>query len=236
MALETERRKAGCDPHHTACDARPLGDRSDALGETRSDVEAEAESKARLRLELFEPSTRPSTWAAAPPVICANHAITVYPNAPRGSRGPAAGGSTIGPPHVRWLRHRYSHRIAPAHRSAVCRERGWSPRAPSPRARSPTGARENARTTASVAPRRATGRPAFSLRSRTCFSIKVALAGKIAVKARNRPPMTGPRRAAIRPATTVIAPPSTNLARYPYQRVLRRAEALNWTIMRVLAH
>ena len=49
MALETERRKAGCDPHHTACDARPLGDRSDDLGETRSDVEAEAESKARLR-------------------------------------------------------------------------------------------------------------------------------------------------------------------------------------------
>jgi hypothetical protein len=54
MILETERRKARCDPHHTTCDARPLGDRSDDLGETRSDVEAEAESKARLRLELFE--------------------------------------------------------------------------------------------------------------------------------------------------------------------------------------
>jgi hypothetical protein len=47
----------------------------------------------------------------------------------------------------------------------------------------------------------------------------VALAGKIAGKARNRPPTTGPKRAAIRPATTVIAPPSANLARYSYQRV-----------------
>jgi hypothetical protein len=43
------------------------------------------------------------------------------------------------------------------------------------------------------------------------FSIRVALAGKIAGKARNKPPTTGPKRKAISPAMTVIAPPSANL-------------------------
>ena len=41
------------------------------------------------------------------------------------------------------------------------------------------------------------------------FDEKVALAGKIAGKARNRPPKIGPKRAAMTPATTVIAPPRT---------------------------
>jgi len=90
------------------------------------------------------------------------------------------------------------------------------PKAASPKLPSAAPAASSA---AASLPRRAPGRPASSLRSRTCFSINVALAGKIAGKARNRPPTTGPKRAAMRPATTVIAPPSTNLTRYSYQRV-----------------
>ena len=74
------------------------------------------------------------------------------------------------------------------------------PKAASPKL--PSAAPAASSTTASM-PRRAPGRPAFSLRSRTCFSIRVALAGKIAGKARKRPPITGPKRAAMSPANTV---------------------------------
>ena len=48
----------------------------------------------------------------------------------------------------------------------------------------------------------------------SCFSTSVALAGKIAGKARKRPPTTGPLRCAIRPAAAVISPPKTNLMAY----------------------
>jgi len=80
-------------------------------------------------------------------------------------------------------------------------------------------------------PRRAPAKPARCLCSRACFSIRVALAGKIAAKARNRPPTTGPKREAISQAITVIVPPSANLIRNSYHRVSRKAENLSRTII-----
>src|SRR5579871_6113465 len=53
-------------------------------------------------------------------------------------------------------------------------------------------------------------RPASLFRSRSRLSISVTLAGKIAGKARNRPPAAGPQRLPIAPAQAVITPPSTN--------------------------
>jgi hypothetical protein len=47
----------------------------------------------------------------------------------------------------------------------------------------------------------------FSL---SCFSMSVALAGKIAGNAKNKPPIPGPNFLAIIPATTVISPPKRN--------------------------
>ena len=90
------------------------------------------------------------------------------------------------------------------------------PKATRPRLPSAAPAASSA---AASLPRRFPVRPALSFRSLTCFSIKVALAGKIAGKARNSPPTIGPKRAAMSPAITVIAPPSRNRRRYSYQRV-----------------
>ena len=59
--------------------------------------------------------------------------------------------------------------------SQITRPKAANPKLPS--------AAPAASSAAASLPRRAPGRPAFSLRSRTCFSIKVALAGKIAGKA-----------------------------------------------------
>lgn len=58
----------------------------------------------------------------------------------------------------------------------------------------------------------------------SCFSIRVALAGKIAGKARNSPPMTGPNRLAIRPAKAVISPPKRNRMPYSYHLVCPMTE------------
>ena len=59
----------------------------------------------------------------------------------------------------------------------------------------------------------------------SCFSTSVALAGKIAGNARNRPPNTGPYRLAMGPVITVIAPPRKNLTAYSYR--LRSLERRN---------
>jgi hypothetical protein len=54
----------------------------------------------------------------------------------------------------------------------------------------------------------------LALRFISWLSIKLALAGKIAGKARKRPPMPGPKRFAIKPAATVDKPPNTNRTAY----------------------
>src|SRR6266853_6898090 len=58
----------------------------------------------------------------------------------------------------------------------------------------------------------------------SCFSTKVALDGKIAGNARNKPPTPGPHLLAINPAATVMAPPKANLRAYSYHLVFPRAE------------
>ena len=51
--------------------------------------------------------------------------------------------------------------------------------------------------------------------------------GKNRRKGEKQAPTTGPKRAAISPATTVTAPPRANLIRYSYQWVSRRADGLS---------
>src|SRR6267143_1001995 len=55
----------------------------------------------------------------------------------------------------------------------------------------------------------------------SCFSTRVALAGKIAGNARNKPSTPGPHLLAINPAATVMAPPNANLRAYSYHLVFR---------------
>ena len=62
--------------------------------------------------------------------------------------------------------------------SQITRPKAASPKLPS--------AAPAASSAAASLPRRAPGKPAFSLRSRTCFSISVALAGKIAGKSQKQ--------------------------------------------------
>src|SRR5262249_55744774 len=66
--------------------------------------------------------------------------------------------------------------------------------------------------------------PALRFRSRSCFSMRVAPAGKTAGNAKNSPPMVGPYALAIRPANTVMIPPKKNRTAYSYHFVLRRAD------------
>lgn len=65
---------------------------------------------------------------------------------------------------------------------------------------------------ASFSPRK----PFLALRPRSCFSINVALAAKMAGKARHKPPITGPKWSATRPATTAVNPPKVNRTTYSY--------------------
>ena len=105
-------------------------------------------------------------------------------------------------------------------------ERGASSQIAVPKARSPKlprAAPAASRAAASL-PRRAPRSPAFSLRWRSCFSMSVALAQKIAGNARNKPPVSGPNAFAIAPVATVAKPPSTKRMRYSCQRVSRSAE------------
>lgn len=63
----------------------------------------------------------------------------------------------------------------------------------------------------------------------SCFSTRVALAGKIAGKARKSPPATGPHFIAINPVTTVTHPPMKNRSAYSEGFVLRRASSWRLT-------
>lgn len=74
--------------------------------------------------------------------------------------------------------------------------------------------------------------PLRSLASFSCFSIKVALAGKIAGNAKKRPPITGPNSFAITPAPAVISPPNRNRTAYSYHLVSLREERLIWIFIR----
>lgn len=63
----------------------------------------------------------------------------------------------------------------------------------------------------------------------SCFSMRVALAGRIAGKAKNRPPMPGPNFLAIIPAPAVISPPKKNRTAYSYHFVCPRTEKSTFT-------
>lgn len=67
-----------------------------------------------------------------------------------------------------------------------------------------------ASTLAALLPRIAPLSPRDSFFSLSCFSMSVALAGKIAGKAKNNPPMPGPNFLAMIPAKAVINPPRRN--------------------------
>jgi hypothetical protein len=67
-------------------------------------------------------------------------------------------------------------------------------------------------------------KPSFSFFRLSCFSMSVALAGKIAGNARNSPPGPGPHSFAIIPAIAVTNPPPTNRTAYSYHLVCPKTE------------
>ncbi len=71
--------------------------------------------------------------------------------------------------------------------------------------------------------------PARCFFSFSCFSIRVALAGKIAGNARNSPPTTGPYAFATMPVATVARPPKTIRRKTSYHFVCFNAESWNLT-------
>jgi hypothetical protein len=73
-------------------------------------------------------------------------------------------------------------------------------------------------------PRCVPSRPSFSFFCLSCFSISVALAGKMAGNAKNIPPTPGPNFWAMMPATAVISPPKRNRTAYSYHFVYPRTE------------
>ena len=70
---------------------------------------------------------------------------------------------------------------------------------------------------AAVRPRSEPLAPIRFIFSFSRLSISVAVAGNMAGKARNRPPITGPNCFATMPANAVTAPPKTKRTRYWYQ-------------------
>jgi len=83
-----------------------------------------------------------------------------------------------------------------------------------------------ASTPATFLPRIAPCNPARSFFSFCSFSSNVALAGKIAGKAINRPPTAGPYLFAMIPARTQMAPPNTNRRANWYHFAWRSADKL----------
>jgi hypothetical protein len=73
--------------------------------------------------------------------------------------------------------------------------------------------------------------PAFLFLSSSCFSTRVALAGKMAGNARKRPPKTGPKCCATNPANNVIDPPKTKRIVYSYHLVRRSADNSKRTLI-----
>jgi hypothetical protein len=108
------------------------------------------------------------------------------------------------------------------------RDHTTKPNAPSPTLPKPAPAASRA---AASVPRRSPSSPAWRFRSRSCFSISVALAQKIAGNARNRPPTAGPKYFATSPATTVANPPSTKRKTLSCQLLCFTADHLNRTSM-----
>ena len=115
--------------------------------------------------------------------------------------------------------------------------RAIQPRSLARKATSPRRTRRGRRCRGPRRPRRARRRssrsrpfsPFFSLRSRSCFSIRVALAKKIEGSARNSPPIAGPQMSAVTPATTVASPPIAKRKANSYQRSSLSVENLNRT-------
>ncbi len=58
--------------------------------------------------------------------------------------------------------------------------------------------------------------PARSFSCRSCFSSRVAVAGKMAGNAKNSPPIPGPQRFAIMPVRAVTIPPNRKRTAYSY--------------------
>jgi len=77
--------------------------------------------------------------------------------------------------------------------------------------------------------------PTRCFASSCAFSTGVALAGKMAGKARNSPPMTGPKWLAIRPVATVIAPPRIIRIKCWRQGISRKAASFRCIATRYLS-
>ncbi len=75
-----------------------------------------------------------------------------------------------------------------------------------------------ASTPAAALPRAVLSWPASSFFRCSCFSISVAVAGKIAGNARKSPPISGPKCFAMIPVNAVTAPPNTKRPIYSYHR------------------
>jgi hypothetical protein len=71
--------------------------------------------------------------------------------------------------------------------------------------------------------------------SLSCFSSKVALAGKITGKARKSPATTGPKCRAIRPVATLTSPPSTKRTRSSWPCVFLAAARSTDTLLTTAA-
>ena len=86
---------------------------------------------------------------------------------------------------------------------------------------------------AASVPRRPPFMPFFCFLFRSCFSIKVALAGNMAGKARKSPPTPGPHFRPAMPARTVMLPPATNRRAYSCHLVCFSPEG---SILMVIAY
>jgi hypothetical protein len=89
-----------------------------------------------------------------------------------------------------------------------------------------------ASTPAACLPRLVPSSPLLSFRFLSCFSINVALAGRMAGNARNKPPKTGPACLAMIPAITGMTPPRRKRTPYSYHLVVRIVEGLRWILIR----
>lgn len=79
---------------------------------------------------------------------------------------------------------------------------------------------------AAIRPRFRPSKPTLALRFISWLSTKLALAGKIAGKARKRPPTPGPKCFAIKAAATVDSPPNKNRTAYSCGLVCLREDQL----------
>ena len=87
---------------------------------------------------------------------------------------------------------------------------------------------------ATMRPRFVPSKPARALCSFSCASTRLAPAGKMAGKARKRPPMAGPNLCAIRPAATQTAPPNAKRRIHSWGLIPLMAERRASTIMAVI--